>query len=261
MHADWHTRRRDGVTLVEVVLETGTRRRVRVANACDGPVLPPREAGVPAEGWDEEGFAGVVEGTRPLGYATPAPPADPPVRVTWGDPVAEAPSFDGHPAVPAMEATAAGVVRALGETGPPRDAVPDPEIAPDEGGGATAAADAGPAAAGVDRARADGGDVADGAGAPGAADAGGADPGDAPAATFEAVRGRIERGEALATAETLPEVTDAVAAVGGLEDVRALEAELARDAERLRETEELARALRERVEALDIPVERLERLA
>jgi len=124
--------------------------------------------------------------------------------------------------------------------GPPRDAVPDPPP-PDRADGT--------AAGGPTPARADGGDAtSDGAN-------------DGAEATFAAVRRRVERAEALAAAEDLPALTDAVAAAGGLEGVRDLRAELDGDLERLRETERRARALRERVTAVDVPVERLERLA
>jgi hypothetical protein len=125
--ADWTTRRENGTTLVELVLvNDGPARRVRVDNELDGPVHPPRTDGVPAEGWDEDGFEGTVDaGDRlALGYAMPAPPADPPVSVEWlGPPDGEAPRIEDHPAVPQLTATADGVARALEDPRPPRDAV------------------------------------------------------------------------------------------------------------------------------------------
>jgi hypothetical protein len=58
-----------GVTLVRVELRStvDTDLRVRVANELDGPVLPPRREGVPAAGWDANGFRGIVPGSGRLG--------------------------------------------------------------------------------------------------------------------------------------------------------------------------------------------------
>jgi hypothetical protein len=52
-----------------------------------------------------------------------------------------------------------------------------------------------------------------------------------------------------------------VAAVGGLDGAYALAERLEEDGARLRVTEERAGALRERLAALELPLERLERLA
>jgi hypothetical protein len=104
-------------TLVEVVVENATTvdRRVRVENRLDGRVEPPRESGVPAPGWDEDGYAGVVpaDDRLTLGYACAAPPADPPVAV----------HDEGRPDDEADETTAADAVRLLGDHAPPADAV------------------------------------------------------------------------------------------------------------------------------------------
>lgn len=99
-------------TLVTLSLSSAEPTHVRVENCLDGPVWPPREQGVPAAGWDDEGFAGVVDGHRALGYACPADPADPPVRL-----VEERPPTDEE------EPTARGLIRELGDASPPRDAV------------------------------------------------------------------------------------------------------------------------------------------
>jgi hypothetical protein len=127
---DWAWTRRDGVTFVSVrVHNDGVARRVCVESRLDGPVWPPRREGVPEAGWTDEGFEGVVGGgeTRAMGFATPAEPADPPVTIT-GTERADGDCDDAgphHADVPAVDATAASVVRALGDPVVPRDAVPD----------------------------------------------------------------------------------------------------------------------------------------
>ncbi|MFA9516675.1 hypothetical protein ACERIT_05595 [Halopenitus sp. H-Gu1] len=70
--------------------ETGSPKRVRIANALEGPVLPPRRRGVPEPGWDAEGYTCRVAGesTEAFGYvcAADAPADGPPARI---DSVAE----------------------------------------------------------------------------------------------------------------------------------------------------------------------------
>ncbi|MFB6106621.1 MAG: hypothetical protein ABEJ70_06580 [Halobacteriaceae archaeon] len=114
MHCDCQTDHRDGVTLVTCVVHGDDRpRRVHVANRLDGPVHPPRRGGRPVPGWDASGYRGVVpaDGTLALGYATPAPPADPPAELAWSGPAE------------ATETGPADVLRDLGDPRPPRDAV------------------------------------------------------------------------------------------------------------------------------------------
>jgi hypothetical protein len=127
MESDWSVSQidgRDDVTLVTVDLRNPSPvdRRVRVTNRLDGPVLPPRRAGVPAAGWDESGFAGVVPagGRRALGYACPASPRRPPVSVI----------DEGRSSDEPTDAVA-DAVRALGDPRPPGDAVPTPGSAGD----------------------------------------------------------------------------------------------------------------------------------
>jgi len=102
----------DGTTLVTLVVESDEPRRIRVENCLDGPVQPPRERGVPAAGWGEEGFEGVVDGVLGIGYATPAAPGEPAARIVEERP----PAAEDGP-------TAAGLVRERGDGTPPRDAV------------------------------------------------------------------------------------------------------------------------------------------
>jgi hypothetical protein len=119
MDSDWSVTSLDGhdVTLVTVDLRNPSPvdRRVRVSNRLDGPVLPPKRAGVPESGWDETGFDGVVPaaGRRTLGYACPAPVAQPPVSVV----------DEGRADEDDADA-AALAIRELGDPRPPGDAIP-----------------------------------------------------------------------------------------------------------------------------------------
>ncbi|GAD52007.1 hypotheical protein [Halarchaeum acidiphilum MH1-52-1] len=78
---------RDGVTLVTAIVrnESDADRRVRIENELDGVVRPPRLDGVAADGWDVDGFEGVVakRGTLALGYACGGAPSAEPCRVAW----------------------------------------------------------------------------------------------------------------------------------------------------------------------------------
>lgn len=110
---DWHLRRRDGVTLVELLVTSDADCEIRIESTLE-PVWPPRRQGVPEAGWEDGTFVGRIgAGERLLlGYATPAEPDEPPAELqstSAGDP----------PSVSARE-----LIRALGDPTPPRDAVP-----------------------------------------------------------------------------------------------------------------------------------------
>lgn len=127
------------VVLVELVVENPTTIpvRVRVGNRLDGEIRPPRRNGVPEAGWDEGGFEGVV-GTgerRALGYAVAADSnvESPPAEIVWSEraPKTETSASGGRENGSSdgeldIESTAAGVVRALGDSRPPADVVPTP---------------------------------------------------------------------------------------------------------------------------------------
>jgi hypothetical protein len=102
------------VTLVTLSLSSTDPTHVRIENRLDGPVWPPRKQGVPAAGWDEEGFSGVVDGHLALGYACPvvADDADQPAEIVDERP----PTGDDGP-------TARSLVRELGDGSPPPDAI------------------------------------------------------------------------------------------------------------------------------------------
>lgn len=113
-----------GITLVRIELrsEVDAALEVRVSNELDGPVLPPRREGVPAAGWDRDGFRGVVprEGRLGLGYACPTAPDD---VASDDDAVSIEPL--GPPDGDAGDSDpVSAAVRSLGRAGPPADAVP-----------------------------------------------------------------------------------------------------------------------------------------
>ena len=114
MHLRATVHEADGVTLVSLVVrnDAGEPRRFRVANRLDGPVWPPRRHGTVAAGWDEAGYEGVLaaRGTRPLGYATRGPPADPPAELVWSEPAGAS-----EPEATSAEA----IIRSFGDPRPP----------------------------------------------------------------------------------------------------------------------------------------------
>jgi len=139
VRADVTTTATVGGALVAVTLrnDTAVAVRVRVENDLDGPVLPPRREGVPAAGWDEDGFTGVVPADARLGigYACPnvdgdtAGPADTdrdpgahPDRAL--DPISLAVLGPAEEADPSASDRVAVAVRSLGRATPPADAVP-----------------------------------------------------------------------------------------------------------------------------------------
>ncbi|ESP88210.1 DUF7857 domain-containing protein [Candidatus Halobonum tyrrellensis] len=280
---------RAGVALVTArVSNPGpVARRVRLVNRLDGPVLPPRRRGAPADGWSAEGFDGVVpaEETLAVGYACPVGEG-----ASAGRPLklADVSAPRGTTAPPVERAR-----RDLPPSAPPRDAVPLPDgpqtgrADPDEAGREAddAAADRGaagspapgdatdPTAERDDRAsRGDreGGD--DPAGSPAAPAGDGADGGDGAAAGrssdatavdayLDTVERRVARGEQLTDAS----VAEATAALAGSDldgtPVAELPDALAADAAALEALAERAERLAERARATDVPVDALRRLA
>ncbi|WP_338740173.1 hypothetical protein [Haloplanus salilacus] len=227
MDADWSVTGLDGrddVRLVTVELRNPdpVDRRVRVDNRLDGPVLPPRRAGVPDPGWDRDGFTGVVPAgeRRPLGYACPAPPSRPPVSVV----------DEGRATGGSADDDAEVAVRELADPRPPADAVPD--ASPGGGSGSDPERNA----------RGDG-------------------PPTPVASWLATVERRIERGEGMTGASVAATVEGLGAVEDGGHDVATLDARLSTDATTLRTVAERASTLADRAEAVDIPVEALRRLA
>ncbi|MFB6109156.1 MAG: hypothetical protein ABEJ82_10030 [Haloplanus sp.] len=245
-----------GVSLVTVELSNPApvARRVRVQNRLDGPVLPPRRAGVAEAGWSETGFEGVVpaEGRRVLGYACPSAPTTPPVSVT----------DEGRADDDADGSSPASVVRSLGDPRPPADAVPDAPPAPTRPDGPTDWTEADDDAERVGDAETE--RDADGVDATGVASETTDESGDGtegvPTAVeswLVAVDRRIERGERFTDAS----VETAADALSECESVSALSRRLSADADALHRVAIRAEALSARAEAVDVPVEDLRRFA
>lgn len=244
---DWHCRHRAGVTFVELVVTTAVTERIRIESELT-PVWPPRREGVPLEGWDERGYEGIVspEGRTLLGYATPADPADPPASLTTLSPAptdAEdlTPEATGRenlgretahssPELPSPDAARslapADLVRTLGRAAPPRDAVPAPRPS----------------------------DPPDPAGIP--ADGAATDPVEA---WLDTVESQLETVEKLGAATTTAGVR---AGVADLENARVLPERLRsleRELDTLARVHRRSKRLRDRIEAVDVPLCTFER--
>jgi hypothetical protein len=131
VRADVATTATAGGVLVAVTLrnDTAVDIRVRVENELDGPVLPPRREGVPASGWDAEGFAGTVPADSRLGigYACPAAEGDAADRASPGSgpkPISLEVLGPADEDDPSESDRVADAVRSLGRATPPADAVP-----------------------------------------------------------------------------------------------------------------------------------------
>ncbi|WP_135534965.1 DUF7857 domain-containing protein [Halostella pelagica] len=238
VEVECRTRREDGVTLVAAVVrnDTGVRRRVRIEHTLDGPTWPPRRHGVPVEGWDGNGYVTTVaaDGQTAVGFASPAPPESPSVRVASDR---RAIPKDGERRQTA-DATAGGVIRRLGDPSPPVDAVPAGDPGP-------SAADDGSGSAAAWR------DTGDDALPPPVAE------------WFQSVASRLDTAENCADATTLGEATDAVDRAGSLNDVESAVDRLEDDAAALRAVERRAEALGGRIEraAESVPVTTLRALS
>lgn len=232
-------RRVDGRTLVECRLtnERDAAVRVRLESRLDGPTWPPREDGSPAEGWRDGAWTGRLDAgeTVGLGFTSPAAPAEPPVRVETQEPESET-ATDGQFG---PEPTAVDVTRELTDPRPPRVGVVEDE-------------------------RGDGDEEHD-SGEPDTLPrepTHGADPTPTTADEWlDTVTERVERLEALDAARTLPEATVAVADADGLAGVRELRTSAYEDRDRLLALAGRAERLAARIEAVEVPVETLERLS
>jgi hypothetical protein len=275
--------RESGVTLVTGSLTNPDRpRHVRVANRLDGPVWPPRRQGVPVAGWSEERFEArlAADETRPLGYASPAPPVEEPMAVTACEPADTDEDGDFEPAVavPSVEATPDGVVRALGPARPPRDAVPVPDSPDPDGTAADAVTDRSqqPAEAGRSDPAAEAGRSQQPAEVGRSEPAAGVEQSGQPAGVtqseqsgqpaavdvwFDAVERRVASAEALSSSARLATVVEALSAVGGLQGARDLQARLDDDEAALRELAARAERLADRADRTAVAVEHLERFA
>ena len=291
MQLDCRCDARDGVTLVELVVEneTAVARRVRVGNRLDGTVWPPRCEGVPEAGWDDGGFEGVVAPRERLvvGYASPARPRDPPAEIVWTERAARDPDAssgrvpdserdaDARPEMDAVPisvgpvaATPESVVRSLGDPRPPADAVPpatfearsdsteerDRPDADDENDGETGRDE-------PNQSDPDAGDDSTEVPAAAGTSVEGAHPEPAEA-WLSAAEGRIERAESLAAATTLDEAAAELEALGGLAAAEDLLAVVGDDRERLLAVAERAAELGDRAAAAEaVPLDAYRRLS
>jgi len=206
---------------------------------------------VPASGWDDSGATLRLDSGahRAFGFAVRAPPVDPPVEVAEAVPLD--PAADTEPS--AVPTTAA--LRRLGEHRPPRAAVigetdePDRVTDSDAGDTADDALDSsGPDGSKCER--------SDRARSPTESDGWAA----AVDSRLDAVEARIDRAERLTDADVAT-ATDVVADADGIAALSGLDDRVAADAERLREVSERAAELAARAEATDAPIAALERLA
>ena len=269
MNLAWTVERDSGVSLVRcrVHNDSAVPRRVRIESRLDGPVLPPRRAGIPETGWDE---AGVTFGLEPderraLGFAALAEPVEPPVEVVRSSVIntdrEQAKNGSGaigsEPEIHNRNAASVeDAIRNLAEHRPPRvavavetatDATGTEEIEQNENEGRRGYDDSERVDSRFHEPRDDDIDH---------------EPSldDAIDEWFTAVSHRIERAERMADAD-LSTATEIVELAGGVSEVTALDEHVTADSERLREISERASALATRAEAIDMPVEALERLS
>jgi len=285
MKLDWATDIANDITLVSVRLrnERAVPRRVRLRNRLDGTVLPPRCQKEPECGWDREGVTRVIPaGERlALGYASPAPPRDPPVELAEVGPPegsasetpagmsASQPSAEISASEPPTEmsvsqpsaemstpgpAAVSEAIRRLGDARPPRAVL----------GAGLESRHADPAA----EATTDGGSELVGATERATSSALPDNDekrvmGDLPAGADELLgpyRRRVETVEAL-NVTSVPEATAVLDANGGIAGVQRTGAELTADAAALRALAAEATALAARATAATRPTDLLRRLA
>lgn len=289
-------------TLVAAVVENDDGRpcRVRLADRTGGPVRPPTRNGVQVAGWDGKGITLDLPAAtaRAVGYASLGDPREPPVAVEAIEPK---PHMDSTRPEPATDqgTTPAGVIRALGEPRPPRDAGAASRHQPAVTGSTPAHANADedattlPTVPGVEPPdapatgatpsipsppdpppRPDGPpaqerteQVRAGAGPTRSQQATGVDDdetetrlADVQAALAE-TEARIERAERLADVSDLPEATDRMADAGGVAAIQALSVDIDRDVTALSDLARRAERLAARAEAVDLPIRTLRRLA
>lgn len=131
----------DGVTLVSAIVENPHEEaaRYRLENELDGPIWPPRRRGIPERGWDESGYESVlgVGERESIGYAVPAPPADPVARIAWTEPADSLDGLGDRNSATGREATsipsidpagdvAGSALRSFGDPRPPRSVLTPP---------------------------------------------------------------------------------------------------------------------------------------
>jgi cell division protein FtsB len=232
---DWHHTRTGGVTLVELLVTTEHAASIRIESELT-PVWPPRRQGVPAAGWEGNSFETTVAADDRLvvGYASPAEPEGQPATVESQPTDSTASESEVDPQT---------LLRALGEAKPPRDLVPDGQReASQVDGSAASTTDEQLSAATPEQIAGD-------------------ESIRALESWFSAVEKRLRTAERLASIDSADQLTAELDAVGGIDGVRQLQAQLAADREQLARLSDRQRQLSDRLETVDIPTGVLERVA
>lgn len=240
---DWECTRSGEVTLVELTVDSEFDQHVRIESELT-PVWPPRRQGVPQTGWTGNTFDGHVsrDETLVFGYASPAEPVEPPAAIVATE-------------SPAKE-TSVGlreIVHTLGEPSPPRDTLKNPP-SPSE----TPETSNAPSETPVTPTASQSGIADTPSGESGIAEMPTSET--EPTAWFDAVEGRVATTERLAQTADAEDVRDAVADVGGIQNVRALQAQLDADRRQLAELQQRTETLSERLAAVELPLATLERI-
>ena len=277
MDLTWTVEQEGGASMVRcrVYNDEAVPRRVRLDSRLDGPVLPPRRGGVPEAGWDTTGVVVRLAAgeSRALGFAVPADPVKPPVEICEVETATDAetghaPSEDGQSPTSLSDTPALVAIRTLGDHRPPRDTVVDdiPAATGDGDEDVVRVGDADSDAITDDQESDDGSAVDPPTNPDRCASAGHVDSTDdatVPMAVDEwlsAVADRVERAERLTDAD-LATATAVVEETDGIDELADLDCRIDTDAEHLRTVSERTAALAARVEATDVPIGALERLA
>mgnify|MGYP005853999715 CR=1 FL=1 len=261
MNFAWAVERDSGVSLVRcrVHNDSAVPRRVRIESQLDGPVLPPRRAGIPESGWDETGVTFRLEPDerRAFGFAAPAEPVEPPVAIVRSPAVdtdgcrskAGSDQVDVDPETRGRNSErVTDALRDLAEHRPPRAAIAagKTDVGRDDGNETRETEQR------VSESTIDDTESAVTDREPPSRDS--------IDKWLDAVECRIDRAEQMTDAD-LSTATDVVAAAGGADELAALDERIESDVKRLREISERASSLATRAEATDTPVEALERLS
>lgn len=261
MDLTWTVERDAGISLVccRVHNDDAVRRRIRIENRLDGPVLPPRRAGVPEAGWDATGVTLRLapDERRALGFAVPAQPIEPPVEVVdieTVEPNANT-SEIGQPTDDGISSAAAAALRDLADHRPTRSTVTERTVDVPENdlGGGVESIELGPVEFdGTDNDDSDRERNSIGVDPPSTANC--------IEEWFDAIETRLELTEQLTDAD-LETATAVVEKSDGVDELAALDERVTADTERLREVIDRASSLAARAESTDAPIEALERLA
>ncbi len=282
MDLTWTVDRDAGASFVScrVHNDGAVRRRIRIENRLDGPVLPPRRAGVPEAGWDATGVTLRLapDERRSVGFAVPAQPVEPPVELITVETIESngEPSVNGRSTDTEAAPSAAVALGGLPDHRPPRAVVAEREAGGDETGmDRTAEREAVAGETTESDTAADEtpeGETAKREMGPGENRTDDGEPGPGidenrrtPAPNdldewFDAAEQRLELAERL-TDTDLATATAVVEESNGVDELATLAERVTADAERLRAMSERASSLATRAEATDAPIEALERLA